>query len=438
MLYRVIIDNYKSFAEETAFDLFPNPKRETFPNHVYGEGAAPVLKSTAIYGANGAGKSNLIKGMQFIKEFTTTMSTGKDALKMRNWYLNNRFKLPVEDENKPITMVVEFENNSQAYIYCIEIDIDGVKSESLLLSGLGKSNHVVFQRDRECVAFKKARVVESIKKILERQIADNPFGSVLAINGVLHLTEDEHMRNAFLHGKYNRDLRLRHHQKPMESGTCTRRFFMMNFVGEIFTKVGLGIQSLYIKDESFDQWLKNVSQEEGKVADIMTNKGLSLSKMIDDVPMLTVTEEDGKRLVREFVFQQIGRNGSVCDMDVMSQSTGTLRLLTLIPAIYFAINNGKTVLIDEIDNGIHPMLIKNLVKFFGESKSNGQLIYTTHETALLNQQELLRPDEVWFVEKVEGCTKMYSLNDFKIHKTISIENGYLDGRFGAIPFIGTL
>ena len=73
MLYRVIIDNYKSFAEETAFDLFPNPKRETFPNHVYGESATPVLKSTAIYGANGAGKSNLIKGMQFIKEFTTTM-----------------------------------------------------------------------------------------------------------------------------------------------------------------------------------------------------------------------------------------------------------------------------------------------------------------------------------------------------------------------------
>lgn len=438
MLYRVIIDNYKSFAEETAFDLFPNPKRETFPNHVYGEGATPVLKSTAIYGANGAGKSNLIKGMQFIKEFTTTMSTGKDAQKMHNWYLNNRFKLPVEDESKPITMVVEFENNSQAYIYCIEIDIDGVKSESLLLSGLGKSNHVVFQRDRESVVFKKAKVVESIKKILERQIAENPFGSVLAINGVLHLVEDEHMRNAFLWFLEKLEVVEISRDIPWLIEHFKDNADMMNFVGEIFTKVGLGIQSLYIKDESFDQWLKNVSQEEGKVADIMTNKGLSLSKMIDDVPMLTVTEEDGKRLVREFVFQQVGRNGSLCDMDVMSQSTGTLRLLTLIPAIYFAINKGKTVLIDEIDNGIHPMLIKNLVKFFGESKSNGQLIYTTHETALLNQQELLRPDEVWFVEKVEGCTKMYSLNDFKIHKTISIENGYLDGRFGAIPFIGTL
>ena len=438
MLYRIITGNYKSFAENTSFDLFPNPKRETFPNHVCGEGVTPVLKSTAIYGANGAGKSNLIKGMRFIQEFATTLNTGKDSQKLRNWYLNNRFKLPVEDENKPISFVVEFENNSRAYLYCLEIDANGVKSESLLLSGVGKTNHIVFQRDRNGIVFKKAKVVESVRKILERQISENPFGSVLATNGILHLTEDEHMKNAF--GWFMDKLEVIEISRdiPWLIDHFKDNADMMEFVGEIFTKVGLGIQNLYIKDETFDQWLKNASQEDSKVADIVTNKGLSLSKMIDDVPMLTVTEEDGKRIVREFVFQQIGRNGSVCDMDVMSQSTGTLRLLTLIPAIYFAINNGKTVLIDEIDNGIHPMLIKNLVKFFGESKSNGQLIYTTHETALLNQQELLRPDEVWFVEKVEGCTKMYSLNDFKIHKTISIENGYLDGRFGAIPFIGTL
>ena len=438
MLYRIITGNYKSFAENTSFDLFPNPKRETFPNHVCGEGVTPVLKSTAIYGANGAGKSNLIKGMRFIQEFATTLNTGKDSQKLRNWYLNNRFKLPVEDENKPISFVLEFENNSRAYLYCLEIDANGVKSESLLLSGVGKTNHIVFQRDRNGIVFKKAKVVESVRKILERQISENPFGSVLATNGILHLTEDEHMKNAF--GWFMDKLEVIEISRdiPWLIDHFKDNADMMEFVGEIFTKVGLGIQNLYIKDETFDQWLKNASQEDSKVADIVTNKGLSLSKMIDDVPMLTVTEEDGKRLVREFVFQQIGRNGSVCDMDVMSQSTGTLRLLTLIPAIYFAINNGKTVLIDEIDNGIHPMLIKNLVKFFGESKSNGQLIYTTHETALLNQQELLRADEVWFVEKVEGCTKMYSLNDFKIHKTISIENGYLDGRFGAIPFIGTL
>ena len=98
----------------------------------------------------------------------------------------------------------------------------------------------------------------------------------------------------------------------------------------------------------------------------------------------------------------------------------------------------KTIVIDEIDNSIHPILIKGLIKFFGNSNSNGQLIFTTHETALLNQQELLRPDEVWMIEKKCGVSNMYSLNDFKIQKTFSLENGYLDGRFGAIPFLGSI
>ena len=84
-----------------------------------------------------------------------------------------------------------------------------------------------------------------------------------------------------------------------------------------------------------------------------------------------------------------------------------------------------------------PILIKHLIKFFGNSETNGQLIFTTHETPLLNQQELLRADEVWFTEKKSGETQMYSLNDFKYHKSLSVENGYLDGRFGAIPFLGS-
>ena len=68
----------------------------------------------------------------------------------------------------------------------------------------------------------------------------------------------------------------------------------------------------------------------------------------------------------------------------------------------------------------------------------GQLIFTTHETSLLNQ-EILRPDEIWFAQKdIDGSTKLYSLSDFKIHHTIDIENGYLKGRFGGIPFLSNL
>lgn len=440
MLYRIIIGNYKSFAEDTEFDMFPNPKRVSFANHVYTEGAIPVLKSCAIYGANGAGKSNLVKAMLFIKKFATTFEAGVGNGKLKSLYLSNRFRLPVEDETKPISLVVEFESNGKAYLYCVEIDAKGVKSEMLLLSGLGKNNnHVVFERIYGTITFKKAKIADGIKRIIERQMADNPSFSVLAANGMLHLTENEDMQNAYIWFKEQLEVFEVSREIPWLIDHFKNNGRLMDFVGEVFGKIGLGIQSLQIKDESFDQWMKDADGEDGKLLDMMTNnKGVAVSKMQDNVPLLTVTEEDGKRLVREFIFQQIGRNGYVSGMDALSQSTGTLRLLTLIPALYFAINDGKTVLLDEIDNGIHPMLIKKLVRFFGDSQSSGQLIFTTHETALLNQQELLRPDEVWFAEKVEGCTKMYSLNDFKIHKTISIENGYLDGRFGAIPFIGTL
>lgn len=155
-------------------------------------------------------------------------------------------------------------------------------------------------------------------------------------------------------------------------------------------------------------------------------------------PHFTLSEENGVKTVSELIFHQFGRNGYIGEMGSETQSSGTLRLLTLVPAIYSAIKEGKTVVIDEIDNGIHPNLIKGLIKYFGKVDSNGQLIFTTHQTKLLNQQELLRPDEVWIMDKKDGVTRMYSLNDFKIHKTLSLENGYLDGRFGGTPDVDNI
>ena len=150
-----------------------------------------------------------------------------------------------------------------------------------------------------------------------------------------------------------------------------------------------------------------------------------------------VVIEEGVRKVSQLMFEQFGKNGFSKDMDIMAQSDGTVRLLTLVPAFYDAIKLGKTVLIDELDHSVHPYLIRELVKYFSRQETTGQLIFTTHQTCLLNQ-DFIRTDEVWMVEKKEGSTRMYSLNEFKIHNTIKIENGYMEGRYGAIPFIGEL
>ena len=86
MLYRVIVNNYKSFADEQQFDMFPNPKRENFPYHVLkNKQNIPVLKECAIYGANGAGKSNFINLLKFVKNFVTKEMSSSQEL--NNWYL---------------------------------------------------------------------------------------------------------------------------------------------------------------------------------------------------------------------------------------------------------------------------------------------------------------------------------------------------------------
>ena len=100
------------------------------------------------------------------------------------------------------------------------------------------------------------------------------------------------------------------------------------------------------------------------------------------------------------MFEQIGEDGYLKDMDIQSQSDGTVRLLSLTPALYDAMKGKKTVIIDELDHSIHPHLVRELVRIFSTTKTSGQLIFTTHQTCLLNQ-DFIRTDEIWLVEKKE-------------------------------------
>lgn len=162
-----------------------------------------------------------------------------------------------------------------------------------------------------------------------------------------------------------------------------------------------------------------------------------LSEVVDFRNTRSISVEDGVQKISQMLFQQFGKNGFSKDMDIQAQSDGTVRLLSLVPALYDAMKSAKTVIIDELDHSIHPHLVRELVCYFSSQDTNGQLIFTTHQTCLLNQ-DFLRTDEVWMVEKKDGGSHMYSLNDFKIHNTINIENRYMEGRYGAIPFIGEL
>jgi AAA15 family ATPase/GTPase len=128
------------------------------------------------------------------------------------------------------------------------------------------------------------------------------------------------------------------------------------------------------------------------------------------------------------------------EFDFAEESDGTRRLLHLIPALYRMNQWGGCYVIDEVERSMHPLLIhKFLEMFLNPCPGNQrQLIITTHESNLLDQ-DLVRRDEVWFVEKDrKGASNLYSLADFQPRKDLKLDKHYLQGRFGAIPMLGNL
>ena len=133
------------------------------------------------------------------------------------------------------------------------------------------------------------------------------------------------------------------------------------------------------------------------------------------------------------------QNGVDVEMPLRNESDGTRRLIEYMPVFYGVMLNEGVYVVDEIERSIHPILIKSIISKISESTSaKGQLIFTTHESGLLDQN-IFRPDEIWFAQKdSEQATQLYPLSDFNIHHTANIENGYLNGRYGGIPFLSNL
>ena len=434
MLLRVIIKNFLSFNGLEQFDLFPNHKRVTHSHHIYQHSPNPdVLKMSVIYGANGAGKSNLIKALSFVKRFVLS-DTFLDADSIKNW----KFCLKPQKANEPLFLAIEYETEErEVFLYSVEINDNGVQKEVLKTSGTNNPGVEIFVRTASEVTL-RGDITKEMRVIISNWVIEHPFASLFTINSNVQLLNDaaitssqkwfgEKLKVVGLNS-FHPDIITKLKQNPKQ----------LKFSTDMFSEIGLELNGIEVKTENFDKWLAANPQEDKILS--RTEKmpdDVVLTKIVDNRNVSAISLEKGIRKVSELVFKQAGVEGYSADMNIMSQSDGTVRLLILAPYLYSAVYEGATIVVDELDNSIHPHLVRELVRYFADKDTNGQLIFSTHETCILDQA-FLRPDEVWFVEKSNGESHPYSLNDFKIHNTISIENGYMAGRFGAIPFIGTL
>jgi len=404
--------------------MFPNQNRVRFTEHIY-QHEVPLLKESAIYGSNGAGKSNFIKAVGFFRRFLTE----KD-------YLNRvdmsrvRFKL-TEQNNKPVVMEMEFTTQGRYFLYNIKVG-DSV-SEYLYESGIGKKEDApIFKREGGSITSDFTDNILSAEKLLEK----NPKSSVLALNNEFPIFNCDDVSLVYKWLKEKVEVVDITSKIPVLIHMMSKDRRLQSFADEMLKGCDLNINRFSIQEQAFEDWM--VKHKDNQLKDIveqhLRSVGFGMEFGRDMRNEFNVFNDDkGIRKVQEFAFRQMGIGGYEKDMDILSQSDGTVRLLTLIPAFYDALFNEKTVFVDEIENSIHPNLIYEMVRYFSSHRSNGQLIYTTHLSKLMDQQQLLRLDEYWIADKVNGQTKMRSLSDYAIHNTIKIEHGYLQGRYGGVP-----
>lgn len=440
MLIRFVAKNIYSFRDETEFNLFPN-KTTRLQHHKVSRNGFDFLRFSAVYGANGSGKSNLIKSILLLETIVEQGKLPSDVDDLK-------FKLDEKNISQPVSLAAEFIADGAAFFYSLTFDKGNILNEYLAVSHKDKDD-LIFERNFD-------ERIPSIRFYNEyyKTEKENLFAEVLAEK----LLPSNEPLITFLAKKY-----------PDDFASVKIAFNWFDETLVVIKPEGKFVGIAHILDKSkstkdfansyilsLDTGISEIDIEKKKLEEFIDNKDSSLRKRIledlkskpenlslltnqDTGEEVTLVYENEDIVAKRLVTKHLNVVGKSVDFNIGHESDGTKRLIDYIPAFKQIISDEKVYIIDEIERSIHPMTIKEIIsKLALDEKIKGQLIFTTHESNLLDQK-IFRPDEIWFAQKdFNGSSKLYSLSDFKIHNTIDIENGYLKGRFGGIPFLGNL
>lgn len=442
MLIRFVVSNFMSFKDETEFNMLKGKGNgsQQLPKHVIKtKSGVEVLKSAAVYGANAAGKSNLIKAISYLK----SLVLNNEPLLMPQ---SKRFRIDSNYKTKPTSFRIEFEYNNTHYDYAIEIFKGKIKSEWLYIIDSIKKNkdNLVFSRENLNITFGEilntSKDLDYLNKYLQKTIQDNQtvLGSSYGI-----LEDNDILSNALL--AFDRIIIVMPESKSViYSESILTGDLSSDFAKNLLTESKTGIEDLKIHEIDADTFF-SYSQEDFKreliddLESLIEENNGDKKKMcvaFETNRQINVLRKNKRKYTVSILKAKHFNSDELFDFD--EESDGTNRLFELSPAFEQLLHAGEFVyLIDELERSMHPLLAKELLKMYSlKSTSKSQLIFTTHESHLLDD-ELLRRDEIWFTEKKsDGSTEFYPLSNFNPRGDKVLERGYLQGRYGGIPFLG--
>jgi len=413
MLVKFTVGNYLSFKENVSIDLNTSSLTELRSDNFLSTSVSnlSVLKSLVTYGSNSSGKSNLFKAIKFVKKFIQNSSKNSQA----NEEIDTEpFRLAIETINKPSFFEIEIVFDSARYRYGFEVDNKIVHKEWLFYAKKTKE-YLLFKRDKQSLEVGN-KFDKSSKNLITNTRENALFLSVCAqFNIEIAKNIIKQLSNLkYISGTNDRD---------------TIDFTVKLLNDPNYSK----IINNFIKGANLG--FNKIETEKIEITEDMLNK----SGIPKDLHKMVLENNSQNTLITTehtvYDEKQEPQGSTYFDL-IENESLGTRKLFSLAGPIIDAIINGRTLIIDEFDARLHPLLGKAIIKLFN-SKENpkAQLIIASHNSHFINSNsKLFRRDQIIIVEKDQyGQTRMETLNDKKIRKDASFEKDYLAGKYDGVP-----
>lgn len=421
MLVNFRVENFKSYKDLSEFSMEATKLKNLKESNTFTVSNLSLLTSAVIYGANASGKSSILDALKLMKAI---IKNSVDIDKSKH-YIANPFLLSKETEKKETTFEIEFIIGAVIYRYGFKINIDSIISKEWLYHKNLKPRArytSLFDRNEDNISISSN--FKEGNQLIEKTRSNALFLSVV--------------------GQFNGEV----------SQSIIEWMDKLNILSNTKSEMFEGYSFSKLDDDAFKEKMVSLI----KSADTGIHNILKSNISFDELAM----ENTDLKNLPDFILDKIKENGmstiktehiqyhkgnkfhKIKTFELDFESDGTQKLLALTAPIIDTLESGTVLVIDELDNSLHTELVESIIELFNSeltNPNNAQLIFTTHDTNLLNQK-LFRRDQIWFAQKnILGQSELYSLVEYgkgKVRDDLALEKNYLDGKFGAIPYINSL
>lgn len=415
MLIQFQVENFRSFREQATFSLLAHRLSSRNPELDADAVFEPkpglrLVTSAAIYGANASGKSNLVLALAFMAWFVANSAR---ELNRKDRIPIDLFKLRERPARRTARFEVVFLSGQTEYRYGFEADEARVTREWLFAREKARERTLF---TREGTKFELGPSFRREGQGLPEKTRDNAlFLTVVAqFNGAIAGEVSSWFRAIHLVSGVH-DMGARLHTIEGIRDAKERALTL-----ELLRRFDLGIEGLELEHRAASEALSSTLPEEMRTMLLNMSSGQDVVKTVHRA------------------FKADGRPGKDVRFDLDDESQGTQKLFALAGPLLEALRGPRLLVIDEFDARLHPILSRMIIRLFNSRTSNphrAQLVIATHDTSVLSK-DMFRRDQIWFTEKdKQANSHLFSLAEFKVRNDASFAKDYIQGLYGAIPFI---